>query len=223
MTLMFMFVFFVFLFFSCLLSHLWGHEKGTRDYLISLDELPAHRRALFEHCGGSVPCSMVPRRWRCTGTSLTHIGSFARNLCHLGLEPGTLFSSWSWSFSSELFSSFNQTCDLVLTYVVEVEHISVFQRNPMSDSSWITFEFMVKKTSLMSLRVIPALTPWPCVCIESCHYNLSPAEGDSLAEGAAFSLRIALDTVTPLKKKILSQRTCVPWCNLQIRTRKQKA
>ncbi|XP_056914922.1 uncharacterized protein LOC130540060 [Takifugu flavidus] len=125
--------------------------------------------------------------------------------------------------------SFNHTLDLVLTYGVEVEHVSVFPQNPvLSDHSLITFTFMIKDSSTLRAQsyysrclsdnavakfkeVIPVLIPGPpCVSPGINHYNLSPAEVDSIAEGAATSLRITLDSVAPLKKKIVNQRRCAP-------------
>lgn len=50
--------------------------------------------------------------------------------------------------------------------------------------------------------MIPVLTPGPPrVCTESSDYNLSPAQVDSLVDGAAATLQIALDTVAPRKIK----------------------
>lgn len=137
--------------------------------------------------------------------------------------------------------SFNHTLDLVLTYGVEVEHVSVFPQNPLlSDHSLITFTFMIKDSSIIRTQsyysrclsdnavakfkeVIPVLIPGPpCVSPEINHYNLSPAEVDSIAEGAATSLRITLDSIAPLKKKIVNQSRCAPWYNTHIRTLKQK-
>lgn len=137
--------------------------------------------------------------------------------------------------------TFNHTLDLVLTYGVEVEHVSVLPQNPLlSDHSLITFTFMIKDPFRLGTKsyysrclsdnavakfkeAIPALIPGPpCVSPGINRFNFSPAEVDSIAEGTATSLRITLDSVAPLKKKTANQRRCAPWYNSHMRTLKQK-
>lgn len=58
---------------------------------------------------------------------------------------------------------------MVLNYGVEAEHVSVFPL--LSDSSLIIFKFTITNSSTLSS-----------------HHTLSPAEFDSVTEGAAASL-----------------------------------
>lgn len=57
-------------------------------------------------------------------------------------------------------------------------------------------------SSAITFLIFSVLTPEPpCVCADSSHNNLSPAQADSVVEGAAAALQITLDLVAPLKNK----------------------
>uniref|UniRef100_A0A3P8U513 GRIP1 associated protein 1 n=1 Tax=Amphiprion percula TaxID=161767 RepID=A0A3P8U513_AMPPE len=57
--------------------------------------------------------------------------------------------------------------------------------------------------------------------MEGKYYNFTPTEVDYIVNNAAASLRTTLDSVAPVKKKVLSQRGPAPWYNFQLWTLKQ--
>ncbi|XP_054869434.1 uncharacterized protein LOC129349621 [Amphiprion ocellaris] len=137
--------------------------------------------------------------------------------------------------------SFNHTLDLVLTYGIEIKQLTVFPRNPLlSDHFMITFQFTtidcigvknkyhyskcLSHNSVTKFKeIIPSLfSPAPLTDImEGKYYNFTPTEVDYIVNNAAASLRTTLDSVAPVKKKVLSQRGPAPWYNSQLRTLKQ--
>uniref|UniRef100_A0AAQ6IH18 Reverse transcriptase domain-containing protein n=1 Tax=Anabas testudineus TaxID=64144 RepID=A0AAQ6IH18_ANATE len=137
---------------------------------------------------------------------------------------------------------FNHTLDLILTYGVEVDQLIVFPQNPLlSDHFLITFEFTVpdftKPTDKIHYsrclcenavdkfkELIPSFISEPCTNTEEgSYFNVTPAQLDYLVNSTGASLGTILDTVAPLKKKLVSQRKLVPWYNSQIRSLKQKS
>ena len=51
--------------------------------------------------------------------------------------------------------------------------------------------------------------------------NFSPSQIDNLVDNTADSLRLTLDSIAPLKKKIIKQKRVAPWYNSQTRMLKQ--
>ncbi|XP_074501484.1 uncharacterized protein LOC141773537, partial [Sebastes fasciatus] len=135
---------------------------------------------------------------------------------------------------------FNHTLDLVMSYGVEIEHLIVFPQNSLlSDHYLITFEFLLLDytpsdksvyTRCLSDSVVAkfkeaipsALNSIPCLNItEDSYVNFSPTQIDHLVDSATDSLRVTLDSVAPLKKKLVKQRKSAPWYNPQTRKLKQ--
>lgn len=73
--------------------------------------------------------------------------------------------------------------------------------------------------SLRKGSLWPLLPGPPWVCTESRNSNLSPAEAEVLAEGAAASLQTKLNTVA---SRVVIQRRSGPWYNSQMRSLEQK-
>lgn len=135
---------------------------------------------------------------------------------------------------------FNHTLDLVLAYGIQIEQLIIFPQNPLlSDHYLITFEFILLDylplgksfhTRCLSdsavakcKEAIPAVFKvMPCLSTteDSCA-NLSPTQIDNIIDNASGSLRMVLDGVAPLKKKIIKQRKLAPWFNPETRKLKQ--
>uniref|UniRef100_A0A3Q3MS83 Reverse transcriptase domain-containing protein n=1 Tax=Mastacembelus armatus TaxID=205130 RepID=A0A3Q3MS83_9TELE len=136
---------------------------------------------------------------------------------------------------------FNHTLDLVLTYGIEIEHLIIFPPNPvLSDHSLITFEFKMMDHAASGRKfhysrclsdnavnkfkkMIPSLfASMPSINImEGSCLNPTPYQIDHVVDSAVTSLRETLDSVAPLKKKLVIQRRLAPWYNLHVRTLKQ--
>ncbi|XP_054860077.1 uncharacterized protein LOC129347328 [Amphiprion ocellaris] len=137
--------------------------------------------------------------------------------------------------------SFNHTLDLVLTYGIEIKQLTVFPRNPLLfDHFMITFKVTtigcigVKNKHRYSRchsdnlvtkfkELIPSLfSSAPLTDImEGKYYNFTPTEVDYIVNNAAASVRTTLDSVAPVKKKVISQRGPAPWYNSQLQNLKQ--
>ena len=134
----------------------------------------------------------------------------------------------------------NHTLDLVLTYGIEIEHLIIFPQNPiLSDHFLITFEFLLLDYTPLDKNVltrclsdsvvdkfkeaIPSvLNSLPCLnTTEDSYVNFSPSQIDNLIDSAAGSLRQTLDSIAPLKKKIIKRKRLAPWYNSQTRKLKQ--
>ncbi|XP_075941538.1 uncharacterized protein LOC142943729, partial [Anarhichas minor] len=135
---------------------------------------------------------------------------------------------------------FNHTLDLVLTYGINIEDLIVFPQNPLlSDHYLITFEFLLTECTPVSKsyytrclsdgavaqfkEAIPSVfNSIPCFNITKDSWaNFSPTQIDHLVDSATSSLRRTLDSIAPLKKKLVKQRRFAPWYNPQTRKLKQ--
>uniref|UniRef100_A0A8P4KLV1 Reverse transcriptase domain-containing protein n=1 Tax=Dicentrarchus labrax TaxID=13489 RepID=A0A8P4KLV1_DICLA len=121
---------------------------------------------------------------------------------------------------------FNHTLDLVLSYGIDIEHLIVCPHNPfLSDHYLITFEFILLdykplgKTSYSRCLSDSAVAK---VVVEF-YNNFSPSEIDNLVDSAAGLLRSTLDSIAPIKRKLLKYRRLAPWYNHQTRQLKQIA
>ncbi len=62
----------------------------------------------------------------------------------------------------------------------------------------------------------------PCLNVMEDSYAIfSPSQIDDLVDSAAGSLRMTLDSIAPLKKKMIKQKRLAPWYNRQTRKLKQ--
>ena len=137
---------------------------------------------------------------------------------------------------------FNHTLDLVLAYGIEIEHLTVFPQNPLlSDHYLVTFEILLldykplgkssygrclSDTAIAKFKeAIPsALDSIPYLnTTEDSYSDFSPSKIDHQVDSAAGSLRSRLDSIAPLKKKIIKQKRLAPWYNAQTRKLKQTA
>ncbi|XP_051233806.1 uncharacterized protein LOC127350821 [Dicentrarchus labrax] len=125
---------------------------------------------------------------------------------------------------------FNHTLDLDL-----------FPHNPfLSDHYLLTFEFILLdykplgKTSYSRClsdsavakfkEEIPSVfNSMPCLNLTESYNDFSPSEIDNLVDSAAGSLRSTLDSIAPIKRKLLKHRRLAPWYNHQTRQLKQIA
>ena len=135
------------------------------------------------------------------------------------------------------------TLDLVLTYGIECEEITVFPHNPvLSDHFLITFRITLtefsspkrrfnfsrslsdsavinfKESASLSLSSVSLSSAAECKSIA-----YSPSQVDDFVDGVASSLRTALDNAAPLKMKTVKNRKLAPWFNAELRTLKQNA
>lgn len=136
--------------------------------------------------------------------------------------------------------SHGHTLDLVLAYGIGIEHLKVFPQNSLlSDHHLITFEFLlldhtppVKSCYSRCLsdsavakfkEAIPAaLNSMPSFNItEDSYANITPSQIDSLIDKAGGLLQTTLDSVAPIKMKIIKQNKLAPWYNSQTRKLKQ--
>uniref|UniRef100_A0A8P4G3Q0 Reverse transcriptase domain-containing protein n=1 Tax=Dicentrarchus labrax TaxID=13489 RepID=A0A8P4G3Q0_DICLA len=136
---------------------------------------------------------------------------------------------------------FNHTLDLVLSYGIDIEHLIVFPHNPfLSDHYLVTFEFILLdykplgKTSYSRClsdsavakfkEEIPSVfNSMPCLNLTESYNDFSPSEIDNLVDSATGSLRSTLDSIAPIKRKLLKHRRLAPWYNHQTRQLKQIA
>ncbi|XP_051242969.1 uncharacterized protein LOC127355793 [Dicentrarchus labrax] len=63
----------------------------------------------------------------------------------------------------------------------------------------------------------------PCLNLTESYNNFSPSEIDNLVDGAAGSLRSTLDSIAPIKRKLLKHRRLAAWYNHQTPQLKQIA
>ena len=136
---------------------------------------------------------------------------------------------------------FNHTLDLVLVYGIEIEHLIVFPyKKTLSDHYLITFEFTLvdfapldrnvfgrnlsesaiskfKETVPNIMVTVPESTS---IGIED-PYTCSPSQIDQLINNVTGSLQATLDSVAPLKKKVIKQQRLAPWYNRETRNLKQ--
>ena len=131
----------------------------------------------------------------------------------------------------------NHTLDLVLTYGIEIEHLIVFPQNPiLSDHHLITFEFLLTDYTPLDKNIFTRCLSESAVdkfkeaiplvlnsmpCFKESYANFSPSDTDNLVDSAAGSLRKTLDSIAPLKKKIIKHKKLAPWYNSQTRKLKQ--
>ncbi|KAM7366739.1 hypothetical protein PAMP_014689 [Pampus punctatissimus] len=136
----------------------------------------------------------------------------------------------------------NHTLDLVLSYGIEIDHLIVFPQNPiLSDHFLITFEFILldfkpfcrnsysrclSDSAVTKFKeIIPTvLNSMPCLnATEDLSASISPSQIDQLVNNTTDSLRTTLDSIAPLKKKIVKQRRLAPWYSQHTRKLKQEA
>ena len=132
----------------------------------------------------------------------------------------------------------NHTLDLILVYGMTVENIIVFPENPnLSDHFLITFDFTLTDYSPPDKSVLgrslseramdkfkekipSAINPVYFNKIDDPH-NYSPSHIDHLVDSVNGSFQMTLDSVAPLKKKLVKQQRLAPWYNLETRTLKR--
>ncbi|KAK2879923.1 hypothetical protein Q8A73_023735, partial [Channa argus] len=135
---------------------------------------------------------------------------------------------------------FSHTLDLVLTYGIETDNLTIFPHNSLlSDHFLITFEFTI--TDYIAVRekfhysrclsekavnkfkeIISSSFASPYVnTMGSSLLNVTPAQVDYLVDNSAASLRTILDSVAPLKKKAVNQQRRSPRYSSQTRNLKQ--
>ena len=119
----------------------------------------------------------------------------------------------------ELLSEFSEFS--VLTYGIKIEHLIVFPLNHiLSDHYLITFEFLLVDYTPLDRNVFTrclsdsavdkfketpsVLNSLPCLnTSEDSYVDLSSSQTDNLVDRAAGSLRITLDSINHLKRKII--------------------
>ena len=132
---------------------------------------------------------------------------------------------------------FNHTLDLVLAYGVDIDNLLVLPHNPfLSDHYLLTFEILlcdfahVDKYSYARHLTEDAMTNLkeaiPSVIsslpqLDEIGTSDTNSEFDKLADSAMSSLRKTLDTVAPLKKKIIKHNKSAPWYNQNTRILKR--
>nr|XP_054587113.1 uncharacterized protein LOC129152559 [Nothobranchius furzeri] len=139
--------------------------------------------------------------------------------------------------------SCHHTLDLVLTYGIECEEITIFPHSPvLSDHFLITFEFFITEfsrhenkfhysRSLSDNAVASVKSTVPSLLSSASQRNVaegnifssSPSQIDALVHHVKSSLRVALDDVSPLKKKVIRDRKLAPWFNSHLRALKQNS
>ncbi|MDF4405412.1 hypothetical protein P3471_22925, partial [Vibrio parahaemolyticus] len=130
---------------------------------------------------------------------------------------------------------FNHTLDLVLTYGIEIDNLTVFPQNPsLSDHYLITFDFFLLDYTPLSNsyytrclsdsavakfkeKITPSLNSITSPSVTEVSYT----DFDHVVDSTVGSLRTTLDSVAPLKKKLKKQRKFAPWYNCQTRKLKQ--
>lgn len=137
----------------------------------------------------------------------------------------------------------NHTLDLVLTYGIESEQLTVFPQNPvLSDHFLITFEFTLldytaseknftyrrclseNAVTRFKELISSSFSSLPCADMtEDSYLNFTPVELDSLVDSTIVTMRTTLDNVAPLKRKVISQKRLAPWYNPPLRALKQTA
>ncbi|KAM3613208.1 uncharacterized protein V6R79_022482 [Siganus canaliculatus] len=119
--------------------------------------------------------------------------------------------------------SFLHTLDLVLSYGVEINNLTVFPQNPLlSDHALITFDFLLlddlpsaksvytrhisdQAVSQFREEILTVFSSVPCLNVAVDPFSdvsSSPAQIDQIVECAAGSLRSTLNLIAPLKKRI---------------------
>ena len=133
---------------------------------------------------------------------------------------------------------FNHTLDLVLVYGIEIEHLIVFPYNKaLSDHYLITFEFTLvdhpplKKNvfgrsisdsaiNKFKEKIPSAINPLYLNNIED-FYTYSPSQIDCLVDSVSDSFLTTLDSIAPLKKRVIKQQRLAPWYNAETRNLKR--
>ncbi|XP_053300289.1 uncharacterized protein LOC128459207 [Pleuronectes platessa] len=134
----------------------------------------------------------------------------------------------------------NHTLDLVLSYGVGIENLTVLPRNPvLSDHNLITFDFSITEympliknsfsrclpdSAVAKFKEIIPITFKPVLAVDinnKFFKTLSSIEIDHLVDSSADSLRLTLDSIAPLKKKNVKHSKLAPWYNSQTNELKQ--
>ena len=165
---------------------------------------------------------------------------------HIDVQTDSLSSAFTSLIDSIGFSQcvdkpthiFNHTLDLVLVYGIEIDHLIVFPHNAdLSDHFLITFEFtlvdyppldkIVQGRSLsdgainkFKETISSAIDPVYLNEIED-FYNYSPSQIDHLVDSVTGSLLSTLDSVAPVKNKVIKQQRLAPWYNTETRSLKR--
>ena len=131
---------------------------------------------------------------------------------------------------------FNHTLDLVLAYSLETFNVNITPQNPLlSDHFLITFDIILAEYSPCHKNVVSrrlsekavakfkvdiqaALRSVPCCSTtEGSHADVSPSQLDQFVDSATFSMKSTLDSIAPLKMRIIKRQTVAPWYNSETR------
>ncbi|XP_065815183.1 uncharacterized protein, partial [Labrus bergylta] len=130
---------------------------------------------------------------------------------------------------------FNHTLDLVLAYGIEIHNLTVFLENPLlSDHFFITFDFVLPELPLPGVlsrslsdsavarfkeAISVVFDSVPCFNpVGNSYDSFSPSQLDQFVDSAVDSLRVTLDSIAPLKQKVVKRRRVAPWFNSETHT-----
>ena len=165
---------------------------------------------------------------------------------HVDVETNSLSRAFNSLIESIGFSQcvnkpthiFNHTLDLVLVYGIEIERLIVHPHNKLlSDHYLITFELTLFDYPPLDKNVLGrnlsdgAINKFketipsninPLYLNEIKDLNTySPSQIDNLVNSVAGSFLTTLDSVAPLKKKVIKQQRLAPWYNSETRNLKR--
>ena len=165
---------------------------------------------------------------------------------HIDVETDSLGKAFSSLIDSIGFSQCvdkpthiaNHTLDLVLVYGIEIEHLVVFPHDKeLSDHYLITFEFTLLDYPPLDTKVLGRSLSDKAInkfkeklplAISPIYFNqvedlntYSRSQTDHLVDSVASSLLATLDSVAPLKKKVIKQQRLAPWYNNETRSLKR--
>ena len=133
--------------------------------------------------------------------------------------------------------------DLVLTYGIESEQLTVFPHNPVLSDHFLTtvkftlLDYTASEKKFTNRRCLSGnavtrfkeLIPSSFSALpsanktEDSYLYFNPVKLDSLVHSTTMSMRTTLDNVVPLKRKVISQKSLAPWHNSQLHALKQTA
>ena len=165
---------------------------------------------------------------------------------HVDVESNSLSSAFNSLIESIGFSQcvnkpthiFNHTLDLVLVYGIEIERLIVHPHNKvLSDHYLITFEFTLFDYSPLDKNVLGrnlndgAINKFKETIpsnIDSAYLDeiedlntYSPSQIDHIVNSVTCSFLTTLDSVAPLKKKVIKHQRLAPWYNSETRSLKR--
>ena len=157
----------------------------------------------------------------------------------LGRAFGSLIDSFGFSQCVDKPTHIgNHTLDLVLVYGIEIDHLVVFPHDrKLSDHYLITFEFTLMDYPPLDTNVLGrslsdkaintfkeilplAISPVNFNQVENL-YTYSPSQIDNFVDSVTGKLLMTLDSVAPLKKKVIKQQRLAPWYNNETRSLKR--